>query len=390
MFLNPNNMNFKETVSSNVYVDKTGLIEYTNSVISTTSKFICNSRPRRFGKSMTADMLCAYYSKGCDSKELFIPYHISSSPTFEKYLNQYDVIRIDVQACIALAKGVFNVVDYIENECIQELKETYSNYDLLRTDTLLGVLHEVHMKTGNQFVVIIDEWDVLFRDYKNQTIQNQYLDFLRSIFKNQYASECIALAYLTGILPIKKTQTQSALNNFDEYTMLNPGPLAPYFGFTEKEVQYLCQDCFSEVKKWYDGYLLGNEHVYNPKAVVSYLNFHILQSYWTQTSSYESIDKSIVSSGNYERYFKKDGKIYHHILDPSTGYPIENNLNQVTIISDKSVDGDALSTTCYALGLDEGLKLIRSMDNIEAVFITDDNTIHKSSDSVNLITDIDN
>ena len=101
-------------------------------------------------------------------------------------------------------------------------------------------------------------------------------------------------------------------------------------------------------------------------------------------------DKSIVSSGNYERYFKKDGKIYHHILDPSTGYPIENNLNQVTIISDKSVDGDALSTTCYALGLDEGLKLIRSMDNIEAVFITDDNTIYKSSDSVNLITDIDN
>ena len=101
-------------------------------------------------------------------------------------------------------------------------------------------------------------------------------------------------------------------------------------------------------------------------------------------------DKSIVSSGNYERYFKKDGKIYHHILDPSTGYPIENNLNQVTIISDKSVDGDALSTTCYALGLDEGLKLIRSMDNIEAVFITDDNTIYKSSDSVDLITDIDN
>ena len=101
-------------------------------------------------------------------------------------------------------------------------------------------------------------------------------------------------------------------------------------------------------------------------------------------------DKSIVSSGNYERYFKKDGKIYHHIIDPSTGYPIENNLNQVTIISDKSVDGDALSTTCYALGLDEGLKLIRSMDNIEAVFITDDNTIYKSSDSVDLITDINN
>ena len=134
MFLNPNNMNFKETVSSNVYVDKTGLIEYTNSVISTTSKFICNSRPRRFEKSMPADMLCAYYSKGCDSKELFMPYHISSSPTFEKYLNQYDVIRIDVQACIALAKGVFNVVDYIENECERLLQESPQFTELQRED----------------------------------------------------------------------------------------------------------------------------------------------------------------------------------------------------------------------------------------------------------------
>ena len=296
LFLNPDNKSFQKDVNSKVYVDKTNLIEYTNDVINTNQCFICNSRPRRFGKSMTADMLCAYYSKGCDSKELFLPYAISKSSSFEKYLNQYDVLRIDLQACIALAKDATNVVRYIEENCIYELKQSYSDLDLSRQDTLLGTLHAIHYETGNMFIVIIDEWDVLFRDYRNQKLQNEYLDLLRSIFKNQYASECIVLAYLTGILPIKRTQTQSALNNFDEYTMLNPGPLASYFGFTETEVKELCQTYradFEKVKKWYDGYLLGQEHVYNPKAVVSYLNFHVLQSYWTQTSSYESINNLI-------------------------------------------------------------------------------------------------
>ena len=296
MFLNPDNTSFQKDVNSKIYVDKTNLIEYTNDVINTNQCFICNSRPRRFGKSMTANMLCAYYSKGCDSRELFSPYAICKSSSFEKHLNQYDVIRIDLQACIALAKDVSNVVRYIEDNCIYELKEAFSHLDLSRQDTLLGVLHEIHTNIGNKFVIIIDEWDVLFRDYKNKKIQDAYLNLLRSIFKSSYASEYLALAYLTGILPIKRTQTQSALNNFDEYMMLDAGPLACYFGFTETEVKKLCEEYhveFEKVKKWYDGYLLEEEHIYNPRAVVTSILRKKFQSYWTQTSSYESINSLI-------------------------------------------------------------------------------------------------
>lgn len=297
IFLNSSNENFDEALHSKIYVDKTGLIEYTNSVISTTSKFICNSRPRRFGKSMTADMLCAYYSKGYDSKELFQPYNISSSPTFEKYLHQYDVLHIDVQWCKDQVKDVNDIVNYIQKSCMKELQSTYSNIDYSNIISLSGTLAKINDETKKQFVIIIDEWDVLIRDNtNNKKLQNEYINFLRGLFKGSQPSRYISLAYLTGILPIKRTQTQSALNNFDEYTMLNPGPLASFFGFTEIEVKKLCQKYnqdFNEMKKWYDGYLLNNEHIYNPRAVVSALTFHSLQSYWTQTSSYESINSLI-------------------------------------------------------------------------------------------------
>ena len=129
IFLNPDNANFNEAVHSKIYVDKTGLIEYTNSVLSTTAKFICNSRPRRFGKSMTADMLCAYYSKGCESRELFQPYTISSCSTFEKYINQYDVIHIDVQWCKDQVENINDIVNYIKESCMHELQNEYSNID---------------------------------------------------------------------------------------------------------------------------------------------------------------------------------------------------------------------------------------------------------------------
>ena len=293
-FLNPDNKSFIKDVNSKIYVDKTKLIEYTNEVMNTNQCFICNSRPRRFGKSMTADMLCAYYSKGCDSRELFWPYEICKSSSFETYLNRYDVIHIDMQWCKDQVKDVNDIFSYIQKSCMKELQEAYPNIDYSNIISLSGTLAQINDKTGNQFVIIIDEWDVLIRDNaKNKKLQDEYIDFLRGLFKGSIPSRYVALAYLTGILPIKKTTTQSALNNFDEYTMLNPGPLASYFGFTETEVKKLCEEYqadFEKVKKWYDGYLLGQEHVYNPKAVVNFLNFRVLQSYWTQTSSYESIN----------------------------------------------------------------------------------------------------
>ena len=292
-FVNPDNSIFQEAVNSEIYVDKSGLISYTNKVLCTTQKFICNSRPRRFGKSMTADMLTAYYSKGANSRELFSSLEISSSPDFEKHLNKYDVIHFDVQGFLGLAEKPEKVVSLIKKEVIGELRECYPEYVSKDEESLANALAKINVKTGNKFVVIIDEWDVLIRDdANNQKVQDEYISFLRGLFKGTEPSKYIALAYLTGILPIKKQKTQSALNNFNEYTMINPGPLAEYVGFTEEEVKDLAEKYhvdFEETKRWYDGYLLKGNHVYNPKAVVSVMLNGEFISYWSGTSSYSAI-----------------------------------------------------------------------------------------------------
>ena len=236
-FLNPGNEAFSEVIHSEIYVDKTPLLEYTNKVISTTSKFICSSRPRRFGKSITAEMLSAYYSKGCDSRALFADYAICKASSFEKHLNQYDVIHFDVQWCCISAGSSENLISYITNIVVSELRETYPEVNLVENSTIYGAMARINTVLGKQFIVIIDEWDVLIRDEAhNQAAQEMYIDFLRNMFKGIEASKYIALAYLTGILPIKKLKTQSALNNFTQFTMLNAGPLTPYIGFNEDEV----------------------------------------------------------------------------------------------------------------------------------------------------------
>lgn len=292
-FLNPDNGAFSEAVNSEIYIDKTRLLEYTNQVINTTSKFICNSRPRRFGKSMTADMLSAYYSRGCDSKELFKNYEISTVSSYEKNLNKYDVIHFDVQWCMMDAEDTDHVVDYINEGILQELREAYGQIIPDTVRTAYGAMSYIKAATGNKFVVIIDEWDVLIRDEaQNHTLQEAYIDFLRGMFKGTEPSRYIALAYLTGILPIKKLKTQSALNNFEEFTMLDAGRMAPYVGFTEEEVHGLCEQygcSYEQVKSWYDGYLLEDYQVYNPKAVVSVMLNGKYKSYWSNTGSYEAI-----------------------------------------------------------------------------------------------------
>lgn len=193
-FVNPDNSAFQVALNSDIYIDKTGLLEYTNHAMNTDRALICNSRPRRFGKSVTANMLVAY--------------------------------------------------------------------------------------------------DVLIRDEASNAVQEEYINFLRGMFKGSEPTRFIQLAYLTGILPIKKVKTQSALNNFDEFTMLDARVFAPYIGFTEDEVQWLCKKYnrdFDEVKRWYDGYLLEGCQVYNPKAVVGVMTWNKFQSYWSQTGTYESI-----------------------------------------------------------------------------------------------------
>lgn len=292
-FLNPDNTAFQVALNSEIYVDKTGLLKYTNKVLNTKQAMICNSRPRRFGKSITADMLTAYYSKGCDSEQMFSGRAISEDDTFKKHLNKYDVIHLDMQWCIDPAGCPENVVSYIKKSVIEELREEYTGVLPDTVTSLADALSYINTSTGRKFVIIIDEWDVLIRDEAaNQTVQEEYINFLRGLFKGTEPTKFLYLAYLTGILPIKKVRTQSTLNNFDEFTMLDARVFAPYIGFTEAEVQRLCKKYhknFEEVKRWYDGYLLEDCQVYNPKAVVSLMIWNKFQSYWSQTGTYESI-----------------------------------------------------------------------------------------------------
>ena len=293
VFVNPGNEAFAVALNSEIYVDKTGLLTYTNKVMNTLQGYICNSRPRRFGKSFAANMLAAYYSKGCDSRKMFSGLAISQTADFEKHLNQYDVIHLDIQWFLSNVSDPEQIVAYITECTLAELRTIYADQLPPEVSTVPDALSRIKEATGQKFVIIIDEWDVLIRDASADTkIQDSYINFLRGLFKGTLPTRYIALAYLTGILPIKKVQTQSALNNFNEFTMLDARGFAKYIGFTEEEVKTLCDQYhrdFEKVKRWYDGYLLENCQVYNPKAVVEVLRWNKYQSYWSRTGTYDAI-----------------------------------------------------------------------------------------------------
>lgn len=292
-FVNPDNSAFQVALNSKIYVDKTGLLEYTNSVLGTTEAYICNSRPRRFGKSYAANMLAAYYSKGCDSREMFSGFAIGKKEDFTTHLNKYDVIHIDIQWFLTNCDDIDNFVAFLTKNILNELKVIYPMVVTSEITTIPQALSNIREKTGNKFIVIIDEWDVIIRDEAaKEKVQEDYINFLRGMFKGVEPTKYIKLAYITGILPIKKEKTQSALNNFDEFTMLSAGAFASYIGFTDDEVKALCKNYnkdFEKVKRWYDGYILEEYQVYNPKAVVSVLLKGSFKSYWSETASYDAI-----------------------------------------------------------------------------------------------------
>ena len=294
IYLNPDNTDFQEALNSEIYVDKTELIRHTNSKIRTTNKYICVSRPRRFGKSMAGDMLVAYYSRGCDSKEMFSKYKISADPCFEKHLNKYNVIHINMVNFLGESKNIDEMIQFISDDIIDEVIEQYPDLNMPRRKTLLNVLNKAFAQYKIPFIFIIDEWDCIFRELKNEKeSQEKYLDFLRDIMKDQ---SYVALAYMTGILPIKKYGKHSALNMFTEIAMTNAVPIQEFTGFTENEVIKLCKEYkkdFNEVKRWYDGYTVDGESIYNPKSVVEALTRGTFKNYWTSTENYEALEEFI-------------------------------------------------------------------------------------------------
>ena len=290
-YLNVGNDGFR-AIRKGRYVDKTGLISFINETLGTADKLTCVSRARRFGKSFAVKMLCAYYDKSCDSSELFDGLEIAEDPSYRKYLNKYDVIYLDMTLFISLCGNMKDIMAYIQEQVIQEIADVYPA--AAGEEHLSMAMAKASASAGIKFIVIIDEWDALFREAKNDTdLQKEYIRLLRGLFKSSLTDSMIEAAYMTGILPIKKYGTQSAMTDFREYTMLSPKRLAKYAGFTETEVRQLCEDYgmdFGEAKRWYDGYSFKNvPSVYNPNAIMRAMQNQEFGSYWTETETYEAL-----------------------------------------------------------------------------------------------------
>lgn len=300
LYFNPGNESFRSIING-MYVDKTGIIEVINRTINTADKLTCISRPRRFGKTYTAKTLCAYYDRTCNSDNLFGDKKISESDTYRTHLNKYQVVYLDITGFISGAADYQNIIKDIRTAVITEIKDVYPNVD---GNTLGELLVKTVEATGDKFFFVIDEWDALFREYKEKTdIQEEYIDFLREIFKNGNVTDrAIAGAFLTGILPIKKYGHQSAISDFREYTMIQPSLFAEYVGFTKKDIDYLASNYTvnkSKLKKWYDGYSFDKVgDVYNPNSVCQAIRTGVYDSYWSKTETYEALLEYI----NYDKY----------------------------------------------------------------------------------------
>ena len=308
-----NLVKFKE---SEIFVDKTEFIEKMSSKINTQNRFIAITRSRRFGKTVTAHMLSAYYSKGYSGQNIFDKLEIANKPSFAEHLNKYNVIYIDMNSIkdqyisykadsSLYIEAIDDIVDFLQYMVVQELKENKEYAEQIKNAPLVGkkslssALQVIYKYTGEKFIFIMDEWDLICREYRNEPeLLEKFIEVMRGLFKSDKGQACFALAYLTGILPIKKYNSQSALNVFKEYNMLSPEPYEKYFGFTEEDVAKIvklpqCKISHQELKEWYEGYKLNGIDIYNPNSVVSAISDCKCKSYWSGTSSNEEVVRLI-------------------------------------------------------------------------------------------------
>ena len=320
-YLNPGKGAFEQAVNSEIFVDKTEMISYLNRVVNTEQKYVCVSRPRRFGKSMAAKMICAYYDCNADSRSLFEKCKISKVidnkvQKWDEYLGKFDVIKLVMTDFFEEGTDADKALAKLQMSLIRDLTRKYAEVDYLDKNDLSQTLNDICCEKNTQFVVVIDEWDAIFREYKDDKEgQKKYLDFLRKWLKD---NEYIALAYMTGILPIKKYGKHSALNMFDEYSMIYPMQLAPYTGFTTAEVEDLCRRYgrdYGKISDWYDGYRVSDiippdpeqklllttgqapeapkYFLYSPLSVIKAIRSGYIKNYWNATETYEALQQHI-------------------------------------------------------------------------------------------------
>ena len=298
IYINKGNEGFRSSRNSE-YVDKSELIAVMNKTLFTEQRFTCVSRCRRFGKSMAAKMLAAYYDHSCDSRELFADLKIANDPSFEKHLNKYPVIYLDMTSFVTRFKEDDDIVNKIEERVMSDILKAYPQVERQNGYDLMDCLSEIAASTDQRFIFIIDEWDAVCREFAPDTKpMDEYVNWLRRMFKDVSAIETFAGVYMTGILPIKKFKTQSAMNNFREYSMVMPGKLAGFFGFTKGEVRRLCDKYsidFDELEKWYDGYRIGSEpSIFTPNSVMQAIDNRQCGSYWASTGAFDTVTDYIL------------------------------------------------------------------------------------------------
>ena len=307
-FVNPGNDIFRWDIDTDPYVDKSLMVLELNKLLNKRGRFICMSRARRFGKTMMTNLMSAYYSKHCDSRELFERLELGKQEGWDRYLNSVNVIQIDLQSCYSRTKDKSRVIDELQTDVVNELRVQFPSVEIPADAVIADALCDIHNDLGETFVIIIDEYDVLIRDKSvPDSLCNEYIQLLNALFKSNDVQKTISLAYLTGILPIYRETVQSKLNNFKEYTMLAPGQFAQYFGLTENEVKKLCREKntdYEMCKLMYDGYMYEKPkalleqpndngeaiiHIFNPNSVVDAVDSGKYRNYWVTTSALEAI-----------------------------------------------------------------------------------------------------
>lgn len=293
---------YKSESLSPYFVDKTLMLRELFPYVSAGNRHICITRPRRFGKTIMANMISSFFQKASDSSDVFDSLTISQVDDYRRYKNQYNVIRIDFSKLPRNCDSYTQYIERIEALLIEDVKEAYPQVKINEADAVGDILESVFVQCGEKFIFVLDEWDFIFhRDFINEIDKEKYVAFLSNLLKDR---PYVVLSYMTGILPIAKYSSGSELNMFAEFTMVNSPMFGEYFGFTDDEVDDLYRryivECDRQHKEksvtrkglrdWYNGYYTkSGERVYNPRSVVFALQFNNLTNYWTSSGPYDEI-----------------------------------------------------------------------------------------------------
>ncbi len=278
---------FQMLAHDTFFVDKSDILEKLSTRINTPNRYICITKPRRFGKTSVLNMLGAYYCRTYDSKSLFDGLKIAKTAAYTAHLNKYNVVYLSMNSLPDDGNAYEDYMNLFKNAIRRDMLEAYPQLK----EQEFNSLSELFTATDNQFIFLIDEWDYIFSHELYPEHHGDFLEFLRNLLKDK---PYVALVYMTGVLPIKKYSTGSALNMFDEYTMLKDRSFEEYFGFSDEEVEMLCARqtklSLAEIRDWYNGYISSTgERIYNPRSVVLALLNGYCQSYWTRTGKMDEV-----------------------------------------------------------------------------------------------------